>query len=152
MTDFFEKKFMDEMEKKSATTALLLYGATKPVERTKKDLKEHLEKIAHVGLVIIDEMDRHLYEVASQSGGLDDYCITSEKNFYNKTLDKLCCMTEIYTQTDLNHFREIFSVDENNLYAYDTRHDSRMAMEWSFKKLILLHLGFFEAKLFIENH
>lgn len=144
MTDFFEKKFMDEMEKKSATTALLLYGVTKPMKMSKNDLKEHLEKIARVGAVILDEMDRYLYEVASQSGGLDDYCITSEKTFYNKTVDKLCCMSEIYTQTDLTYIREIFSVDGLDLYPYDTRHDTRMAMEWSFKKLVLILLGIFE--------
>ena len=144
MTDFFEKKFMDEMEKKSTTTALLLYGATKPVERSKNDLKEHLEKIAWVGVVILGEMDRYLYEVASQSGGLDDYCITSEKMFYNKTVDKLCCVTEIYTQTDLMYIREIFSVDGIDLYPYDTRHDTRISMEWSLKKLILILLGIFE--------
>lgn len=143
---------MDEMEEKSPKTALLLYGVTKPLERSKNDLKEHLEKIARVGVVIIDEMNRYLYEVASQSAGLDDYCITSEKMFYNKTVDKLCCMTEIYTQTDLNHFREIFSVDELDLYPYDTHHDIRMAMEWSLKKLVSLHIGFFEAKLSIERN
>lgn len=144
MKNFFEKKFMDEMEKKSSTTTLLLYGVTEPVTREKDDLKKHLEKICDVGVVTIDEMDRYLYAVAAQSGEILTLNIETEAGFYDMTVDKMCRMAEIYTLTDLNYIRSTFSVDKNSLYGYDTTHDIRESMQWSLKKLVYILLGIFE--------
>ena len=146
MTDFFEKKFMDEMEKKSTQTALLLYGATTPIIRTSDEHEERLSKVFEVGLKIIDDTGRYFYKVTSRVGEKRTLDTQTEIGFYDTAVDKMCCMTEIFTQCDLNYIRSTFaaSMAKGDFCLYDTTGDIRLSMKWSLKQLFYILLGIFE--------